>query len=82
MKAPVLLFEELPLTHRLVRDQIRRDTERVLIDSQETFSNLSVFASKFMPEVAPLIQHYQGDRPIFDLYQIEDEIEHLRAMWN
>jgi ribonuclease G len=78
-KSPALLFAELPLTHRLVRDQIRRDTERVLIDSQETFSNLSEFASKFMPEVAPLIQHYQGDRPIFDLYQIEDEIERALA---
>ena len=79
MRAPALLFAELPLTHRLVRDQIRRDTERVLIDSQETFSNLWEFASKFMPEVAPLIQHYQGDRPIFDLYQIEDEIERALA---
>ena len=79
VRAPALLFAELPLTHRLMRDQIRRDTERVLIDSQETFSNLSEFASKFMPEVAPLIQHYQGDRPIFDLYQIEDEIERALA---
>ena len=59
VRAPALLFAELPLTHRLVRDQIRRDTERVLIDSHETFSKLSEFASKFMPEVAPLIQHYQ-----------------------
>ena len=79
VKAPALLFAELPLTHRLVRDQIRRDTERVLIDSFETFAKLSEFASKFMPEVAPLIQYYQGDRPIFDLYQIEDEIEKALA---
>ncbi len=79
VKAPVLLFAELPLTHRLVRDQIRCDTERVLIDSKETFSNLSQFASKFMPKVAPLIQHYRGDRPIFDLYQIEDEVERALA---
>ena len=74
-KSPALLFAELPLTHRLIRDQIRRDTERVLIDSSETYAKLSEFASKFMPELAPLISHYQGDRPIFDLYQIEDEIE-------
>jgi ribonuclease G len=74
-KAPALLFEELPLTHRLIRDQIRRETDRVIIDSLETYTKLSQFASKFMPELSHLIQHYQGDRPIFDLYQIEDEIE-------
>ncbi|MDA7749768.1 Rne/Rng family ribonuclease, partial [Litoricola sp.] len=74
-KAPALLFEELPLTHRMIRDQIRRETDRVFIDSLETYTKLSQFASKFMPELSHLIQHYQGDRPIFDLYQIEDEIE-------
>ena len=74
-KAPALLFEELPLTHRMIRDQIRRETDRVLIDSLETYTKLSQFASKFMPELSHLIQHYQGDRPIFDLCQIEDEIE-------
>ena len=74
-KAPALLFEELPLTHRMIRDQIRRETDRVFIDSLETYTKLSKFASKFMPELSHLIQHYQGDRPIFDLYQIEDEIE-------
>ena len=74
-KAPALLFEELPLTHRMIRDQIRRETDRVLIDSLETYTKLLQFASKFMPELSHLIQHYQGDRPIFDLYQIEDEIE-------
>ena len=74
-KAPALLFEELPLTHRMIRDQIRRETDRVFIDSLETYTKLSQFVSKFMPELSHLIQHYQGDRPIFDLYQIEDEIE-------
>ena len=74
-KAPALLFEELPLTHRMIRDQIRRETDRVFIDSLETYTKLSQFASKFMPELSHLIQHYQGDRPIFDLHQIEDEIE-------
>ena len=74
-KAPALLFEELPLTHRMIRDQIRRETDRVFIDSLETYTKLSQFASKFMPELSHFIHHYQGDRPIFDLYQIEDEIE-------
>lgn len=74
-KPPTLLFEDLPLTHRLVRDQVRRDTERVLVDSAETFTKLSSFAAKYMPEVSPLLTHYTGDRPLFDLYQVEVELE-------
>jgi ribonuclease G len=74
-KPPQLLFEDLPLTHRVVRDQIRRDTERVLVDSAETFTKLSAFAEKYMPEVSPLLSHYTGDRPLFDLYQVETELE-------
>ena len=74
-KPPALLFEDLPLTHRLVRDQVRRDTERVLVDSAETFTKLSSFAAKYMPEVSPLLTHYTGDRPLFDLYQVEVELE-------
>ena len=74
-RSPALIFEELPLTHRLLRDKIRRNTERVWIDSLETFTKLSQFVSKFMPDLAHLLQHYRGDRPIFDMYQIEEEIE-------
>ena len=74
-RSPALIFEELPLTHRLLRDQIRRNTERVWIDSLETFTKLSQFVSKFMPDLVHLLQHYRGDRPIFDMYQIEEEIE-------
>lgn len=72
---PSLLFEDLPLTHRLVRDQIRRDTDRVLVDSQETFQKLNEFAQKFMPDVAPLLTHYTGSHPLFSLYRVEDELE-------
>jgi len=74
-KSPALVFKELPLTYRLVRDQIRSDTERVWIDSLETFTELSQFVSKFMPDLAHLIHHYRGTKPIFDMYKIEEEIE-------
>ena len=74
-KPPALLFEDLPLTHRLIRDQIRGETERVLVDSAETFAKLSTFAERYMPEVLPLLCHYTGDRPLFDLYQVEAELE-------
>ena len=78
-RSPKLLFEELHIAHQFVRDRIRCDTERVLVDSEEAFTKLSEFVSKFMPKVTPIIHHYQGNQPIFDLYQVEDEIKQALA---
>ena len=78
-RSPKLLFEELHLIHQFVRDGISCDTKRILVDSLEAFKKLSEFTSKFMPKVRPLIHYYQGDQPIFDLYQVEDEIKKALA---
>jgi len=73
--APSLLFADLRLTLRVLRDVIRPETERLWVDSQETYQQLVGFADRYMPDVRGVIQHYTGDRPLFDLYQVEDEIE-------
>ena len=61
-----------------MRDLIRRDVEKVKVDSRETYDRLRVFAAQYMPGLAEKIEHYAGARPIFDLYGVEDEI--LKAM--
>ena len=60
-KSPALIFEDLLLTHRLIRDQMRHDIMQVWIDSLEIFNRSSQFVSKFMRDLARLMQHYQGD---------------------
>jgi len=70
-----LLHEDLPLALRAMRDLVRNNVEKVRIDSRETFLKARDFALNFIPEVAERIEVYPGERPIFDLYAVEDEIK-------
>ena len=70
-----LVYEDMPLVMRTMRDLVDSDIEKVRIDSRETFSKVEKFAAKFIPELAPRIEHYAGERPIFDIYGVEDEIQ-------
>ena len=69
------VYEDLSLPMRAVRDLIRRDVEKVTVDSHETWERLTAFAAQYMPGLADKIEHYAGARPIFDLYGVEDEIQ-------
>ena len=69
-----VLYEDLSLPLRAVRDLIRKDVEKVKVDSKETHERLQAFVAKYMPVLAERIEHYAGERPIFDLYGVEDEI--------
>ena len=73
--APALVHEDLPLAMRTLRDLVRPDLEKIRIDSTESFERLREFAGQFVPEAVERLELYQGDRPIFDLYSVEDEIE-------
>ncbi len=75
--APVcsLLHEDLPLALRAMRDLVSGTVEKVRIDSRESFLRARDFAINFIPEAAERIEVYPGERPIFDLYAVEDEIQ-------
>ncbi len=76
---PALLYQELPLGLRVLRDFVNPDTVRIIIDSRENFQKLSSFAKEFTPNVVPLLNHYLGERPLFDLYGVENEIQKALA---
>jgi ribonuclease G len=69
-----MIYEDLSLPQRAVRDLVRKDVDKVKVDSQETFTKLQAFVTKYMPVLSPRLELYTGDRPIFDLYGVEDEI--------
>jgi ribonuclease G len=73
--AETIIHEDLPLAMRTMRDLVREQIEKIRIDSRETYQRVLNFATKFMMEMAPRIEHYPGERPIFDLYGVEDEIQ-------
>jgi ribonuclease G len=72
---PKLLYQDLSLAQRVLRDMVSGQTARVVIDSRENFQKLSAFAGGYMPQVRERLEHYTGERPLFDLYNIEPEIE-------
>ena len=73
--APQLLYQDLSLAQRMLRDRVSAGTARVLVDSRENHQKLVAFAERYMPQVAGKVEHYTGERPLFDLYNVEDEIE-------
>ncbi len=69
-----LIHEDLSLSIRILRDLYKDSIERIRVDSRETHLKLLAFAKVFLPEVVPVIEHYTGECPVFDIYNVEDEI--------
>ncbi|NOX08080.1 MAG: ribonuclease G [Gammaproteobacteria bacterium] len=69
------VYEDLPLMLKVLRDRFTSDIEKVRIDSRETFHKVKGFIDEFIPELSGLLEYYPGERPIFDLYGVEDEIQ-------
>ncbi len=76
---PSVLYEDLSLGQRVLRDLVSQQTARIVIDSRENFQKISLFAQEYMPQVTPLLEHYTGERPLFDLHGVEDEIQKALA---
>ncbi|PKF70472.1 ribonuclease G [Pseudomonas fluvialis] len=72
---PSVIYEDLSLALRTLRDLVNAKIEKIRIDSRETFQKVCQFVDELMPEVADRLEHYPGERPIFDLYGVEDEIQ-------
>jgi ribonuclease G len=72
--APSLLYEELNLGERVLRDIASERTGAILVDSSEALAELSEFARTYMPSMAGRLRQYKGERPLFELHGVEDEI--------
>jgi ribonuclease G len=69
------IYEDLQLSQRAIRDLLRQPVEKIRIDSRETFERAQIFTTQFMPDLLERLEHYVGERPIFDLFGVEDEIQ-------
>lgn len=69
-----VIHEDLTLPFRTLRDMVEAEVEKIRVDSRETWVKMQGFAAEFVPGVGERIEHYAGERPIFDLYGVEDEI--------
>jgi ribonuclease G len=76
--ATSLLYQDLNLAQRVLRDFVHDDTISIQVDSRENYVGLRDFATAYTPGELDRLQHYTGERPLFDLYGVEEEI--LRAL--
>jgi len=74
-KAPSLVHEDLDLARRFVRDLAPLHVEKIRIDSELVHSKLLEFLNEFTPDLIDCLELYTGERPLFDLFNVEDDIE-------
>ncbi len=74
-KERTVIYEDLPLFMRTMRDFVRPEIEKIRIDSRENFTKLKEFVHEFVPSLEARVEYYPGERPVFDLYGVEDEIQ-------
>ena len=74
-KPKQFIHKDLPLSVRTLRDLYKEGIDRVRVDSKETYHRLLEFAEVFVPEIVPVIEHYTGECPVFDIFSVEDEIK-------
>ena len=70
-----LIHEDLPLALRALRDLVGPEVERVRFDSRLTMDKALSFAEQYIPDIRERVEYYQGERPLFDLYGVEEEIQ-------
>ena len=75
MIVPSLVFEELPLPQRVIRDLANHETAKIQVDSREVYAKLQEFVEEFVPMMSTRLHHYPGECPIFDLYNVETDIQ-------
>ncbi|MEQ9023205.1 MAG: ribonuclease E/G, partial [Pseudomonadales bacterium] len=74
-KVPSLVSRDMRLALRALRDMSHPNLEKIRVDSHETYEKIIEFTKRYSPELSNRVFLYQGQRPLFDLYSVEDEIE-------
>jgi ribonuclease G len=77
--AGTLLHQDLTLAERVLRDLANDHTQSIRIDSRLQFEHLSSFGAAYTPGAVRRLEHYHGERPIFDLFNIDAEIARALA---
>ncbi|MGA1371568.1 MAG: Rne/Rng family ribonuclease [Pseudomonadales bacterium] len=74
VQGPTLLYQELPVHIRVIRDLSSPRLEHIRIDHVETYQRVLDFVRDFLPEFRERVHLYQEQRPLFERYGVEDEL--------
>ena len=69
-----LLYEDLPLAQRVLRDMFNNNTHEILVDSRQNFARMRHFAEQYVQGAVDKLQRFQGERPLFETFGVEAEI--------
>jgi ribonuclease G len=73
-KSPALIYHDLNLVERVLRDQVTSDFSQIWVDSQEEYERVIRFASRFQPSLLKRIKLYTKTVPLYEQFGIQEEI--------
>jgi ribonuclease E len=81
--APELLYREPPLVIRVIREHFTSDFKRLIVDDQETESEIKRYLEATDPDLLQKVETYRDEVPVFERYHIEDQLRKAldRNVW-
>ncbi len=73
-KSPALIYHDLNLVERVLRDQVNADFSQIWVDTEDEYERVVRFANRFQPSLVRRIKLYTKDTPLFEEFSIQDEI--------
>lgn len=70
-----IIYRDLPLAVRSIRDLINENTEKVVVDDEDTYEQICNFADEFVPFIRSRIHYYTGEQPLFDVHRVEEDVQ-------
>jgi ribonuclease G len=75
VRATEIVYEEIPIILRVLRDLVGYDVEKIRVDNLAAAVQMRAFAERYVPQLVTRVEFYDGNKPIFDIYAIEDELQ-------
>jgi ribonuclease E len=72
--APLLIYHETDFGVRSLRDYLTLEVEEILVDDIDTFRKMRAYMKAGMPRLLKMINHYKENIPLFDRFQLEEQI--------
>ena len=80
---PTLLHQDIGITSSIIRDIFSEETSKLIVDSRDSYKQIMSYVRGVAPHLKDRVELYKGDVPIFDVYNIEPEIDKMldRKVW-
>ncbi len=70
-----MLYQDPSLAFRIIRDFVGSPLDKIRVDSRLTYKELCEFTEEYVPELSDALERYTGERPIFEIYDVENEAQ-------